>query len=308
MDSGIKCMLSKFADDTKLSGAVDSLQGKDAIQRHLDRLEEWAHVNFMKFKAAKCKDLHVGQGNPQYQYRLEDELIERSPAEKDLGILVDEKMDMSWQWALVAQKDNCTLASRSREVILPLYSAFMRPHLEYCVQLWGPQYKKDIGLLEAVCSSECSAPGHHLRVTTSDKARGSAAGPGAAAMSEEPTFGQASLKETREQCAVLDKLEGSRDILLEQHGEEILGSPEGYLWRSHLLLCPTNLCHLSTCCSCEMSPETWLSTRGYSLTQVSEVFVGSRCLVRAWISIRTCAWRTSPEQVVRFPPLSVFIT
>ena len=51
-----------------------------------DRLEEWAHVNLMNFNKAKYKALHLGQGNPQYQYRLGDEWFENSPAEKDLGI------------------------------------------------------------------------------------------------------------------------------------------------------------------------------------------------------------------------------
>ncbi|PKU43021.1 hypothetical protein llap_6679 [Limosa lapponica baueri] len=106
----------------------------------------------MKFNKAECKVLHVYQGNPKHRYRTEN-----SPEEKDLGVLLDKKLNMSQQCALAAREANCILscikrsaANRSREVIFPLYSALMRPHLEYCVQLWGLQHKKDRDLLKRV--------------------------------------------------------------------------------------------------------------------------------------------------------------
>jgi len=99
----------------------------------------------MRFNKGKFKVLHVGRNNGTCQYRLGAGLLERIFSEKDLSVLVDNRLAMSHQCAFVAKKLNSILGcikkrtiGRLREVILPLYTALVKPHLKYFVQFWSP--------------------------------------------------------------------------------------------------------------------------------------------------------------------------
>lgn len=147
---GIECTFSRFAGDPQPSGVVDTLQGREAIQRELGRLERWVNENLMMFNQGKCKVLKLDWGFPNAKYRLGEEWFESSPGRKtwecwlmrssrwDSSVcLQPRKPNMSWSSSRDA-------TSRSREVIPPLYPGCLRHHLQYCVQLWGSQRKKDM--------------------------------------------------------------------------------------------------------------------------------------------------------------------
>ena len=83
--------------------------------------------------------------------------IKHNSAKKELGVLLDGQLDVNQQGTLAAQKANCILGyikrsvtSRLRKMILPFYSVLVGPHLEYCIQMWSPQYRTDMDLLESI--------------------------------------------------------------------------------------------------------------------------------------------------------------
>ncbi|CAM4513742.1 unnamed protein product [Caretta caretta] len=150
-------VLIKFADDTKLGGIANLEKDRDTLQEDLDDLVNWSNRNRMKFNSEKCKVMHLGINNKNFSYKLGTHQLEVTEEEKDLGVLVDHRMTMSCQCDIAVKKANVILgcirrgiSSRDKEVLVPLYKALVRPHLEYCVQFWSPMFKKDEFKLEQV--------------------------------------------------------------------------------------------------------------------------------------------------------------
>ncbi|RMC06752.1 hypothetical protein DUI87_16198 [Hirundo rustica rustica] len=97
LDTGLEWILNKFPDDTKQGGAVDALEGLKSLQRDLDKLQAWTITNTMKFSKGKCWILPLGWDNHGCIDRLENERLESSAVERDLGVLLDGKLNMGQQ-------------------------------------------------------------------------------------------------------------------------------------------------------------------------------------------------------------------
>ena len=157
IDEGLTCKISKFADDTKITGRVTTTAEKALLQSDLVRLVNWSKKWQMSYNVNKCKVLHIGSSNDCSNYSMNGVELCKVSEEKDLGVTISKDLKPEKHCSEVVKTANKligfigrTFQFKSDKVILSLYNALVRPHLEYCVQFWSPYFRKDIEKLERV--------------------------------------------------------------------------------------------------------------------------------------------------------------
>lgn len=149
-------MVKLFADDTKLYANVNSEDDRDSLQNDMDKLIEWSDIWLLKFNKSKCKHIHIGQETGM-KYNMAEENITTSDCEKDLGVLIDNKLNfqdhINTQVKKANQKlgiINRTFSHLDKDMFLTLYKSLVRPHLEYCSTVWSVINKKEAIKIENV--------------------------------------------------------------------------------------------------------------------------------------------------------------
>src|ERR1043165_932866 len=157
IDEGIISKISKFADETKLCAKVNNEEEAKILREDLERLYKWSEDWNMLFNIDKCAVMHVGRKNRSFEYEMGDRKLRTTEEEKDLGVIIQQSVKPSRQYREAATKANKvlgqikrTVISRDKNIFLNLYKTLVRPHLEYCVQVWSPYTKKDKEGLEKV--------------------------------------------------------------------------------------------------------------------------------------------------------------
>ena len=150
-----------FADDTKLFRLVPDDESRKSLQDDINRLTKWAEDWQLQFNADKCKILHIGHNNIKSEYHMtngtDTTTLEITTLEKDLGVHVDPQLKFSRHVEKQVNKANQILGMIRRTfehldayVMKKLFTALVRPHLEFCNVVWSPLLQKDINLIEGV--------------------------------------------------------------------------------------------------------------------------------------------------------------
>lgn len=159
----VQSLCQMYADDSKVYSEVENETMKEKLQADLDNLMVWANKWQMRFNADKCHVVHLGQRNCNFSYYMgkqdTNERVEltASLVEKDLGVQVDSELTFSKHIECQVNKANklVGLIRRSfsyidKESMRQLFTALVRPHLEFANVIWSPRFQKDIKLIEKV--------------------------------------------------------------------------------------------------------------------------------------------------------------
>ena len=159
MPNVVDSLCQLFADDAKLFRNVNLRENENTskLQVDINNMTEWSTKWQLLFNTGKCKVLHIGNNNPNHRYKMNGQKLEQIEEEKDLGVIVDNKLKFHKQTSAAVKKANSRLGliKKSFAVLdhntLPLlYNPLVRSHLEYGNVIWGPFYKGDIEAVERV--------------------------------------------------------------------------------------------------------------------------------------------------------------
>ena len=155
------CNIKIFADDTKVYSAINAKCDYEKLQKCIYDLIKWTDTWLLRFNSEKCKVLHLGRNNPKYEYHISDKGVVRrldsTVAEKDLGVIIDPDLCFDSHINTITKKANqiagmlCRfITNKSKDVMVPLYKALVRPILEYGNPVWCPNLRKHIDRIEDV--------------------------------------------------------------------------------------------------------------------------------------------------------------
>ena len=150
-----------FADDAKNHKSIDDEDDQVLLQNSINYLVNWSEKWLLGFNTSKCNMVHLGKNNPQYSYKMSDGVslqdLSVTKSEKDLGVHIDPLLNFNDHITKIVKKARSmsgmlfrSIVSRSKDILLPLYKALVRPHLEYANPVWSPYLVKDIKRIESV--------------------------------------------------------------------------------------------------------------------------------------------------------------
>ena len=161
MPDGINCSLKIFADDTKVYSKIESNQDVCLLQESINKLTNWTDDWLLKFNNQKCCIMHIGKNNKKYTYYMRDgnitSCLHETVSEKDLGVVIDPLLKFDEHITTIVNKARRmsfliirTITFKSKDIMVPLFRALIRPLLEYCNPVWNPYFRKLVELLEDI--------------------------------------------------------------------------------------------------------------------------------------------------------------